>query len=596
MFQQTTQINDLCNKKIGENGHCEYSWIDSKYTKELIVQFNYQLVRTNDSEQIQYLESILRDIITQLQDSLEYGKLLPSEFKEQIIMLYKLIGYTRDIIDGKGEYILAFMQILVWYDFYPELAKKALKSFVLLNDDEHPYGSWKDIKYFCNYCKKNLKNGSEHPLVEYSIKLVNHQLLNDYLQTNKYELTLVSKWIPREKSNKFSWLFKKMAYDYFSNYLTTANNMEQMIRARNKCLMDYRKIIATLNKNLETVQINQCDNKWSTIEPNRITSKTLYKQRKAFFNIKPETNYMRVMNSDRYVCSQQIINYIQTSVSGEIKGKHVYLNEYVKTAIELIQNWNQYEVDLLNSMWSNNSNENVRLAPMIAMVDTSLSMYCSEIFYTALGLGIRVAEKTLLGKQMMTFGKKSKWHNLESYSNFVDMVKAITCKDESSDFSICKENNINIGEFSNLYDGLNTLLEVIHETKMSAKDVKDLNLIIFSDMQIIKEENMDEFSTLYESIKKKYEETGMKTINRPYALPHIIFWNMKSTDGFPALSIYPNISMISGNNPKMLNLYSDKNYIGNSGVYSPTPYTKLIEILNNKRYKILEEEIENTLL
>jgi hypothetical protein len=296
MFQMTTpisppsssQINRIFTKQIGKNGHDEYGW--SEYTKERIVQFNYQLVRTSKESEIVHLADILYNIIKDLQDGLENGKVLPEEFQEQIVMLYKLVGYTRDIIDGKGEYMLAYMQILVWYGFYPRLAEFLLKTFVIMPKSEnHPYGSWKDMKYFCNYCKQETGDVN-HPLIQYAIELTNQQLVQDAENIDE-KISLVAKWIPREKQPKFSWLFKKMAHLYFKEYLTTLKDTDdtgQKKRAKNKCEMEYRKLISSLNKKLDTTQIKQCENKWSQIEPSNITSQTLFKQRKAFLNIPNE--------------------------------------------------------------------------------------------------------------------------------------------------------------------------------------------------------------------------------------------------------------------------------------------------------------------
>jgi hypothetical protein len=75
--------------------------------------------------------------------------------------------------------MLAYMQILVWYSYFPELAKYALKCFVYIDDkNTHPYGSWKDIKYFCNYVRKETQN-NEHSLIKYAFELTNAQLLKD---------------------------------------------------------------------------------------------------------------------------------------------------------------------------------------------------------------------------------------------------------------------------------------------------------------------------------------------------------------------------------------------------------------------------------
>jgi len=602
----SSQINNLFTKQTGKNGHDEYGW--SEYTKERIVQFNYQLVRTSKEYEIIHLADILYNIIKDLQDNLEYGKLLPEEFQEQIVFLYKLVGYTRDIIDGKGEYMLAYMQILVWYGFYPVLAEFLLKSFVIMSKNEqHPYGSWKDIKYFCNYCKQQTGDDN-HPLIKYAIELTNQELMKDS-KTISEKMTLVAKWIPREKKPKFSWLFKKMAHAYFKEYLTTAkkDDVSQIKRAKNKCEMEYRQLISYLNRRLDTTQIKQCENEWSKIEPSNITSQTLFKQRKAFLNMPIEklgsitdsnSKIMRKTTKDRLYCRDNIIKYIKStdSSSSVKKNPHIQLNEYVKTAIEMIDQddtRNQEESNLLNTLWKQNAHNNLPLRPMVAMVDTSLSMLKNDALYFALGLGIRVAEKNAyFGKQIMTFGKTSKWHNLEHCDDFVGTVKAIITNNHCDNTS-CSP--MYLDEYSNLYDGIDKLLETIVESKMPEKQVAEMGIIIFSNMKFIKEQCKDQdFITVYEAIKRKYENAGQKAINKAYTMPHIVFWNMESTHGFPCLSIHPNVTMISGNNPKLLNLFQDKmEKMYCSETYHPniTPYTKMKECLKNTRYNCLEDEI-----
>ena len=605
VLSSTSQKNNIFTKQIGKNGHDEYGW--SEYTKERIVQFNYQLVRTSKEYEIIHLADILYNIIKDLQDNLENGKLLPEEFQEQIVMLYKLVGYTRDIVDGKGEYMLAYMQILVWYGFYPRLSEFLLRSCVIMpKSDQHPYGSWKDIKYFCNYCKE--QTGDEnHPLIQYTIELTNSQLAKD-VQNDK--ITLVAKWTPREKQAKFSWLFKKMAHAYFKEYLTTCINDDAspQKRAKNKCEMDYRKLISSLNKRLDTTQIKQCEKNWSQIDPSKITSQTLFKQRKAFLNMpneKPgvttETKTMRKTTKDRLYCRDNMIKYIESFDADYKKMPHIQVNEYVKSAIKMIgQNDSDTRSDpeknLLNAMWKQNAANNQPLRPMVAMVDTSLSMLKNDALYFALGLGIRVAEKnTYFGKQIMTFGKTSRWHNLEQCDDLVTTVKEITRPNDEDNVT---PNSLYLDEYSNLYDGIDKLLETIVESKMPEKQVAELGIIIFSNMEFVKDKNekqqTSDFISVYDEIKRKYENAGQKAINKPYKVPHIIFWNMGSSHGFPCLSIHPNVTMISGNNPKLLNLFQDK--MGKmycSETYNPniTPYTKMKECLKNARYKCLEEEI-----
>ena len=136
-------------KSIGENGNVEYTW--SNNFKEKFTQFYFQLVRTKDTTD---LEKQLTDLLTSFSEKKthkgyeKFGETY--KYQKEFIMLYKLIGHTRDVKEGKGEYSLSYMQLWVWYQKHPEHAVNALKSFVEMADD-HPYGSWKDIKYFAEY-------------------------------------------------------------------------------------------------------------------------------------------------------------------------------------------------------------------------------------------------------------------------------------------------------------------------------------------------------------------------------------------------------------------------------------------------------------
>ena len=127
-------------KTIGENGHVQHSW--SNDLREKIVQFSFQLVRTSEKSS---LERSLREMLSKIKGA-------ENEYLNELTMLYKLIAQTRDLDKGKGEYDLAFMQLAIWYEYYPQLAKEAFKHFVIpYEKGVHQYGSWKDVKYLCNY-------------------------------------------------------------------------------------------------------------------------------------------------------------------------------------------------------------------------------------------------------------------------------------------------------------------------------------------------------------------------------------------------------------------------------------------------------------
>ena len=574
-------INALDNytpKQFGEKGHVEYGWSNS--IQEKIVQFSFQLTRTNENG-VKSLENVLNVLLTSLKYRIDNGTIPEKEVaKGYLSLLYRMIGHTRDIIDGKGEYTLSYMMVYTWFRFYPRLAEFALRCFAelpLIDDKKvHQYGSWKDLKYFCEYCK-NHGEAIGHPLIQFSIKLINNQLRVDCNKPAS-DISLVGKWVPREKS-QFGWLYTALATDYFSDILATAKTAEQQRKAILKCKTEYRKVLSSLNRAIDTLQVKQCSKEWSEIEFNNVTSISLSKQKKAFLNIKKNGEVRCPDSSDRITCAVNFNAHIQKAVKGEVemKGKRVGMADFTKQAVDLLRNGTQAEKDLLNSQWRDNSSQNGALGKMIAMVDVSGSMN-GDPMEVAIALGIRIAEKSLLGKRVMTFSSKPTWVNLEAYPDFISQVEVV----KSAEW----------GMNTNFRAALNLILDAIVANKMASEDVQDMVLVILSDMQMDAGDNCNR-QVLYDTMKTKYEEAGIRVNGVPYKPPHILFWNLRSTSGFPTLANQPNTSMMSGFSPTLLNLFCEQ---GMEALQSCTPWSLLLKSLENERYKIMADKFEKILV
>jgi hypothetical protein len=130
------------------------------------------------------------------------------------------------------------------------------------------------------------------------------------------------------------------------------------------------------------------------------------------------------------------------------------------------------------------------------------------------------------------------------------------------------------------------ILEAIIDSKMKPENISDLSIALFSDMQI------DMISTIYKNcfmdkIKEKYLNIGLSLLKKPLKLPKFILWNLRSTNGFPVLSLEPNVVMLSGYNISLLNNLSSH---GLKVLGGKNPWMQLEEILMNKRYDILENK------
>ena len=116
-------------------------------------------------------------------------------------------------------------------------------------------------------------------------------------------------------------------------------------------------------------------------------------------------------------------------------------------------------------------------------------------------------------------------------------------------------------------------------------------LAVFSDMQI-DEAKSEEDNTMMGFIESQYSQAGIKVCGKPYKPPHILFWNLRSTSGFPALSLQKNASMMSGFSPALLNLFCEE---GLTALQSCTPWSLLVKSLSNERYKVLDTKIRDFL-
>jgi hypothetical protein len=607
----------------GENGHIELSW--SKDIRERIMQFFYQLVRTKEHKHLEnvYIKLILDVFISDITES---------EMREYIGVLYKMIAYTRDIDNGKGEYQLAYMMIASWaklqyvikyeneytqyviqaidrtdikfknieylyskkfYDLTNELAYFAIENF-LSTENGHPIGSYKDIKYFIDYWRSiwcNIYKESKYMNAEIITKLIdfaNTQLKKDIdsmCQSSQKDISLVSKWIPREKS-KYGWMTKYFAKQYFANekWFETPVVIAQQISAEKKALTIYRKLLSQANRHIDTVQIKQCSGNWKEIDFDKgVTSITMSKQKHAFMNIKKNKTARYPDNEDRVECARNYREYLGSCKEGktQIKGKCVSIYDFVKDAasinpyISINDEENTQDIiDTINLQWKDNSNINSSFNNLIAMVDTSGSMTSDNNIplYNAIGLGIRIAERSTLGKRVLTFSEKPEWFNLDDCPEFFSCVKKIQ--------------NAPWGMNTNFYAALDKILQAYVTMNLHPQQVEKYGLIILSDMQIDHAVNYlpgETMNTMFEEIQRRFAFIGLNSpYKTPYKVPFIVFWNLRKTNGFPTTSSTKNVAMISGYSPALLNQFLNR---GLEAFKDYNPWDIMVSSMEHQRYE-----------
>jgi len=341
--------------------------------KSQIILFYFGLTRKREIKDLETLSHTLNEILNLLKtllyecDDTKEIDIYVSYF----ILLYKLIAYTRDINEGKGERDLTYMMIDIWYQHFPILAKNMLKII------PEKYGSWKDLKYFCKYTKHT-------ECIDYCIELWNIQLEKDISQHPLQPISYVSKWIPREKS-AFGWLFEKSVLEWQTRQYSSNPKKE------------YRQILSLLNQRINTVQIKETQRKWSEIVPEITSVTTRSKQYHTFINTNNNIQNERIecqYNFERY--------YNNNNIQTKSKNKSFHLGEYIKNPhIQNQKYWNEIKKDILYS--------NHKSKYLLPIVNISISTCCLE---DAIGIGCMISEISAIKNRIIVYDQHATWINL----------------------------------------------------------------------------------------------------------------------------------------------------------------------------------------
>ncbi len=600
--------------QYGKNNHVEYKGVTTSLTtlQEKVMQFSFQLVRTSSETGLSVVAKDTREILNIIMSGIKTTDKSSSDYKMCIdmgVIMFKILAQTRDIICGKGEYMLFYVMLLEWAKVDFRFFEYVIETLVYDTQDntgntgntdvgnakptQHPLGSWKDMKYFLTYMKEQLLGSSNcnvegnsqlySKFVNKIVNLINEQLRIDALSLEKggTSFSLVARWVPREKSKKFGWLYYYLATNYSQHQIPSDSSHPSYERAVNRAFMIYRKVISAINKKLDTTQVKQCGGKWSEINFDNVTSITMHKQTNSFLNLNKNGKTTRCENDeDRNTCKDNYETYLRDVVAGsnKIKGKRVSVIDFVKSAIDCKTKSlppDSSIITALNEQWKSNSMQNGNLGNFVAMTDVSGSMTedNSNPLHSAIGLSIRVAEKSVLGQRVMTFSERPTWIQLgtQDSDTFVKQVNKVLTS--------------SWGMTTNFYLAIDLIRECIEDNKLPREVAENLVLVVFSDMQMNNAStsirDLSARATLFENIKVMFAKMGERLYGEPCKAPHIVFWNLRKTTGFPSLSTDQNVSMMSGFSPALLNVFCEK---GVEGLQQYTPWNTLQDSLNNKRY------------
>lgn len=574
-------LDNITLRNRGENGQYQEGW-SSRTFEEGITKLYYQLVRVDKKSGQDKLSLLLRfynDLI---------GAAVCACDQQQINLLLSLLFQTRDISGGKGEYALFYELLTVW-DIYMnrDQVNIVLKPMLVLLLDKdcanslynlqqvHSYGSWKDFKYILEKIRTQRSLTTTQAVQHISQSQIADFLINNAVTelrkaaANQSPTSLISRWLPREKS-KFGWQAKVLAARFAQG--------THLSRSNETALRLYRQTVARLNKAIGTVQINQCAGTWANIDFDKeCTSITMARQKNAF--VCQGSNKEAFEVEDRQKCKENYIKYLDDCKSGDkkIKSARTSPGDMVKMFWKN-REWggresmSQTDADTFNLMWKQQKEDsNMALKNCVPILDTSGSMSWDNCpLYDATAIALKIAESSNIGKRIMTFSNNPSWINLEGTTTLQEMVQVIL--DQSS----------TAGMSTNMQKAFQMVCEACVSRDMTPEEVEDICLVVLSDMQADVGTYSAGTDILENVVRNMFHDAGLKTTHaRPYSPPTLVWWNMRTSNGSPCATTTKNTLMMSGYDATVLSTVMQR---GIEELKSLTAWDNLKNLLEKERY------------
>jgi hypothetical protein len=505
---------------------CATSSHMASYFREQLIYFQFNLTRKHNGDVLETLYAQFVQVLQSLKKCMH-----ENENKQDYIQIldafYRLIFYTRDMHEGKGERTLSYLLIMAFYDVYPVLAIYAVHEFVRNSHKSldmehhesvcsHSIGSWKDMIAICDFLREHSNHGDKHPLIDTCIEMVVLQLIKDnktwkfsIRAMNPHYISNVAKWIPREHK-KYDWMFDRFvtcwAKKVYPHILNSAITPESREKAATKCKQLFRKQISYLNKKLQTPEIRMTHGNWDTVDPLQVPIGTYMK------------HFDKLNHGERH-------NVDLHSYPHCITGSFPSFEFLIKNAIRLLADCTGSEDsacvkdhagslalvrarDQLNAQWKRCMNQfqpgAFQFTIPILDVSSAMQQTDPEAFYNAIGLAMTIACKSSLECRIIAIASSPVWIQWERTDTFMDIIENI--------FGSIMSIRSSPLQYSQSID---LVMQGIRGSHSTPRFIENMNIVVISD-----------FSTNIQ----KVDVSSLFTSNMFTAVPTMFFWNI-STQG-----------------------------------------------------------------
>ena len=600
--------------QYGKNGGIEYKW--SKHAPERYVQLYYQIV--HDHPDPSEVDNVRVKIMKEYQSLLQSAITMHNENDKD--HMYRLLMQSRDRKEGKGLWSISlYLLCVVAGEDYPkflDIFKRIVGAHENLLESER-LGCWRDYRELQYLLQKDIIVMKFLPedIRKVASKDIETICINNLVQdvykvdsssssSSSSSPSMLGKWFPREKG-KFGWLFNQM-------YKRIVREKEWNTILNIHTKSDLRHLLSKLNKELNTLEVKQCERRWNEINFESVSHSRIARQVDAFMG-KSKMNWAKetkdLDNVDRRLCKKQLLSYVGNIDHKETMKKTLGedISKIVQMASQCDESVDPEKATMLNKLWwtqLKNLKEtwditHQKVASFYPLIDVSYSMI-SDVYmdrckssrtrssaqiYAAIGIGLSLAH---LASQpyVVVFG---------SCATIIHLSKSkvgslLHTDNEHEPYSICEIVKVirNVPGYGTLSDIASAMVKyaevykIVSELKRKEL-VGGLNctahdreyLTIISDFQfsphygidetILKRERAGEVENKQRNERVQHVANVVKDtlpvcrVVTDYLIkmntittPHIVMWNMSSTSGFPGLSFFEKMVYVSGSNPRDL--------------------------------------------
>jgi hypothetical protein len=531
---------------------------------------------------------------------------------------FVLAFHTRAVRGGKGERALFYTMLESLNAEHPTITRAVV-------DLIPEFGSWRDVFVLAKDFKGTQLCGA-------LIKLAADQLRADAAAAEGESISLCAKWAPREGKHGDE-MARKLAL-LLHQLGGGAADAKPAVRMAN-----YRRLVAGLNRRLNTVETLMSSGHWANIKPAAVPGRAGKLYSRAFLNLVNTTEKGQAVaigdinklrhpdDAGRMACREAFLTHYARARAGVAGAKvhgadTLYPHEVLKAArlVAGDDEGHAGERDHLAAVWRSmvdKARGSVGMRDCIFMSDFSGSMQSAGTagdtpYWVSAALGMlgAVASSGAFARRLMTFDSTPKWHTFSADTD--DLFACLATINES----------FGQGLSTDFQKAMELVLETLREARVRPGE-EPKNLVVLTDMnwdQACAEGTVSRYtgSNYGAHLKARAWETHVEMIRASFKrigeelwgsgggwqMPRIVIWNLaasakplgtshpsgklnlsSSVTDFHATADTPGVIHLSGWSPTLFRILQEE------GPRAMTPYEGFRQEIDDPRYDVVRERV-----